>query len=107
MATAAWNNQSNHPSTPSWWIVIADTDTYEEVEGNVYFPIASVRQEFLQPSELHSVCFWKGEASYYNVVVNDQVNKNAAWYYADPSFLARKIKDHVAFWRGVTVAKKA
>lgn len=84
-------------------IVIAESDKTTVVEGNHYFPIESVKQEFLQPSDLHTTCFWKGDASYYNIQVNGETNKNAAWFYPDPSSAARQIKDHVAFWHGVRV----
>jgi uncharacterized protein (DUF427 family) len=85
--------------------VIAETDKFETVEGNVYFPPASLKQEFFKPSDTHTTCPWKGVASYYDVVVNGDVNKDAAWTYPTPSPAAANIKDHVAFWRGVTVVK--
>jgi len=62
-----------------------------------------VKREFLQPSDTHTHCVWKGEASYYNVAVGGEVNEDAAWYYPEPSQMAARIKDHVAFWRGVKV----
>jgi len=73
------------------------------VEGNHYFPPAAVKREHLRPSETHTICSWKGTASYYDLVVGDQVNRDAAWYYPDPKAAAAEIKDYVAFWRGVTV----
>jgi uncharacterized protein (DUF427 family) len=85
--------------------VIAETDRHELVEGNVYFPPGSVKSEHLKKTDTHSVCPWKGTASYYSVVVDGEENKDAAWYYADPKPDAANIKDHVAFWRGVTVEK--
>jgi uncharacterized protein (DUF427 family) len=85
--------------------VIAETDAFETVEGNVYFPPDSVKREFFQPSDTHTVCPWKGTASYYTLAVNGQENKDAAWYYPDPKPAAANIKDHVAFWRGVTVER--
>jgi uncharacterized protein (DUF427 family) len=85
--------------------VIAESDTYETVEGNVYFPPASVKREFLKPSATHTVCPWKGTASYYTLAVDGQENTDAAWYYPEPKPEAANIKDHVAFWRGVTVEK--
>jgi uncharacterized protein (DUF427 family) len=85
--------------------VIAESDKFETVEGNVYFPPDAIRQEFFKPTETHTVCGWKGTASYYTVVVDGQENKDAAWYYPDPKPEAAKIKDHVAFWRGVTVER--
>ena len=91
---AVWNNAT-----------IAESDQTVVVEGNHYFPPESVNKQYLQQSSKHSTCPWKGEASYYNVVVNDEVNKDAAWYYPEPKPAAAEIKDHVAFWRGVTVTK--
>jgi uncharacterized protein (DUF427 family) len=83
--------------------VIAESDRCVVVEGNQYFPPESVKREFLQASETHTVCPWKGTASYYNVVVDGQTNKDAAWYYPEPKPAAAQIRDHVAFWHGVTV----
>ncbi|MBU3927311.1 MAG: DUF427 domain-containing protein [Bacteroidetes bacterium] len=83
--------------------VIAESDQTINIEGNQYFPAESVKKEFLTSSETHTVCHWKGTASYYDVTVNGQTNKDAAWYYPDPSAKADKIKDYVAFWRGVEV----
>jgi uncharacterized protein (DUF427 family) len=83
--------------------VIADSDVFESVEGNVYFPPSAVRRENLADSATTTVCPWKGTAHYYDVVVGEQVNRDAAWYYPDPKPAAQNIKDHVAFWRGVTV----
>jgi uncharacterized protein (DUF427 family) len=85
--------------------VIAESDTFEVVEGNVYFPPGAVRREHLRESATHTTCAWKGVASYYDVVVGGEKNADAAWYYPAPSEAARKIKDHVAFWRGVTVER--
>ena len=66
-------------------------------------PTASMNRQYFHPSGSHTTCHWKGEASYYDVVVNGETNKDAAWYYADPSDAAKEIKDHVAFWKGVQV----
>ena len=85
--------------------VIAESETYEVVEGNVYFPPDSVKKEFLKSSDTHITCSWKGEASYYHIEVEGQVNQDAAWYYPDPKPAAANIKDHIAFWKGVTVEK--
>ena len=74
------------------------------VEGNRYFPVASVNSAMLRPSATHTTCPWKGVASYYDVVVDGQVNKDAAWYYPEPKDAAKEIAGRVAFWRGVTVA---
>jgi len=83
--------------------VIADSDETVVVEGNQYFPVDSVVASSLQPSETHTTCHWKGEASYYDVVVDGKVNSDAAWYYPEPSEAAANIKDRVAFWHGVKV----
>ena len=83
--------------------VIAESDRCEVVEGNQYFPPDAVKRQLLRPSEKHTVCSWKGTASYYDVVVGGEVNHDAAWFYPDPKSAAANIKDHVAFWRGVTV----
>lgn len=89
---ATWNNA-----------VIADSDNTVVVEGNHYFPLGSVNEEYLQPSSTHTTCPWKGDASYYNVIVNGETNKDAAWYYPEPKDAAAEIKNHIAFWRGVKV----
>ena len=83
--------------------VIADSDQTVVVEGNQYFPAADVRSDVLRPSDTHTTCHWKGQASYYNVVVGDAVNRDAAWYYPDPKPAAANIKGHIAFWKGVEV----
>ncbi len=83
--------------------VIAESEHYEVVEGNVYFPPDSLSTDYLKPSDTHTVCPWKGRASYYHIEVDGQLNRDAAWFYPDPSEAAAKIKDHVAFWRGVEV----
>ena len=84
--------------------VIAESDNTINIEGNQYFPIETVNRAYLTESELHSVCHWKGTASYYNLVVDGKTNKDAAWYYTEPSALADKIQGYVAFWRGVQVS---
>lgn len=89
---AVWNNAT-----------VAESDQTVVVEGNDYFPPGSVNRQYLQESSKHTTCPWKGEASYYDVVVDGQVNKDAAWYYPQPKPAAAEIKDHVAFWRGVQV----
>lgn len=85
--------------------VIAESDKYEVVEGNVYFPPDAIRREHFKESDTHTVCGWKGTASYYTVSVDGEENRDAAWYYPDPKPAAANIKDHIAFWRGVTVEK--
>lgn len=84
-------------------IAEAADESVERVEGNVYFPAESVRRDCLQPSDTHTVCGWKGTASYYHVAVDGQVNRDAAWYYPDPKDAARNIAGCVAFWKGVEV----
>jgi uncharacterized protein (DUF427 family) len=89
MPKAIWNNHM---------IAEAPANEIHRVEGNVYFPLSAVKREFLRPSDTHTSCVWKGIASYYDVV-GDQ----AAWYYPEPSSMVARIKDHVAFWRGVKI----
>lgn len=95
MVKAIWNN-----------IVIAESDETIIVEGNHYFPMESVHQDFLRPSEQHSTCFWKGVASYYDIVAGGKSNPAAAWYYPEPSKLAQHIKGYIAFWKGVQVTRE-
>lgn len=83
---------------------IAESDDTVVVEGNHYFPPDSINRDHLEPSDHRSRCPWKGLASYYSIAVNGEVNRDAAWYYPEPSDAASEIKDHVAFWKGVTVA---
>ena len=83
--------------------VIARSDDITKVEGNAYFPPEALEADCFQPSSHTSVCGWKGTAHYYDVVVNGQVNANAAWYYPDPKPEAAQIKGRVAFWKGVQV----
>jgi uncharacterized protein (DUF427 family) len=83
--------------------VIAESEHCVMVEGNAYFPPEAVHKEHLRESSHHTTCPWKGEASYYDVVVGDQVNNNAAWYYPKPKEAAAQIAGHVAFWKGVAV----
>ncbi len=85
--------------------VIAESNETRIVEGNHYFPVDSIKKEFLQPSDTQTVCHWKGTASYYDLKVQGASNPDAAWYYPTPSGLADGIKDHVAFWKGVEVTK--
>ncbi len=83
--------------------VLAESDDTIVVEMNHYFPPDSVNKEYVRESSTHTTCPWKGLASYYDVVVDDKVNKDAAWYYPDPKSDAEMIKGYVAFWRGVKV----
>ena len=85
--------------------LIAESNETRIVEGNHYFPVDSIKKEFLQPSDTQTVCHWKGTASYYDLKVQGANNPDAAWYYSTPSGLADGIKDHVAFWKGVEVTK--
>lgn len=92
MAKATWNG-----------VTLAESDNTVVIEGNHYFPPESINKEYFKDSSTHSVCPWKGTASYYTVEVDGQSNADAAWYYPEVSDLARSIKGHVAFWRGVKV----
>jgi uncharacterized protein (DUF427 family) len=83
--------------------LLAESDKTIVVEGNHYFSPDTINREYFQESTTHTTCPWKGEASYYNVVVNGQVNKDAAWYYPETKPAANEIKGYVAFWRGVKV----
>jgi len=89
---AIWNGQ-----------VIAESDDLLNIENNYYFPVSSVKKEFLKESDTSSFCAWKGTASYYSLDVEGAENKDAVWYYADPSDAAKNVKDRVAFWRGVKI----
>ena len=81
--------------------VVAESDDTVVVDGSHYFPRDSVRQEYLQESSTQTTCGWKGVASYYNVVVDGEINTDAAWYYPEPKDAASEITDRVAFWKGV------
>lgn len=83
--------------------VLAESDDTVVVEGNHYFPAESLKRDHFRASDHHSVCPWKGTASYYDVVVGDEVNANAAWYYPQAKDAAKQISGRVAFWRGVNV----
>lgn len=83
--------------------VLAESDRCEVVEGNYYFPSESINRHYFKESDTHTTCPWKGEASYYDIVVGGQTNKAAAWYYPSPTEAAQHIKSHVAFWKGVKV----
>jgi len=84
-------------------IVLAESDDIVTVEGNAYFPVASIKRELFVPSNTHTTCGWKGEASYYSVVVEGKRNEDAAWFYPSPKDAAKNITGRVAFWRGVSV----
>ena len=83
--------------------LLAESDKTIVIEGSHYFLPESINEEYFQQSNTHTTCPWKGEASYYNIVVDGQVNKDAAWYYPEPKAAAAEIKNRVAFWRGVKV----
>ncbi len=84
-------------------IAEAADNAVEIVEGNTYFPSTAANREFLRDSSTHTVCGWKGTASYYDVVVNGEANKDAAWYYPQPKEAAKQIAGYIAFWKGVQV----
>ncbi|MFI9511044.1 DUF427 domain-containing protein [Nocardia sp. NPDC052566] len=84
-------------------VVLAESDDTVVVEGNHYFPANSVNKQYFESSETHTVCSWKGTASYYTVVVDGTKNEDAAWYYPEPKPEAEMVRDRVAFWRGVDV----
>ena len=94
MAKAIWNGT-----------IIAETDDIEIVEGNAYFPANAVKREYVRQSDTHTVCPWKGVASYYNVVVDSRTNPDAAWYYPETEPAANHIKGRIAFWHGVRVER--
>lgn len=85
-------------------VTIAESNETVVVEGNHYFPANSIVRESYAPSETHTVCGWKGTASYYNVIVNGETNKDAAWYYPETKPDAKNIEGYVAFWKGVVVS---
>jgi uncharacterized protein (DUF427 family) len=92
VARARWNGT-----------LLVESDDTVVVEGNHYFPLEAVGEGVLQPSDKHTVCPWKGTASYYDVVAGGEVNEGAAWFYPEPKEAAKEIAGRVAFWRGVTV----
>lgn len=94
MARAIWHDR-----------VLAASERFELVEGNVYFPPDAIDRRYFKESETTTICGWKGTARYYTVVVDGAENADAAWYYPDPKPAAAEIKDHVAFWHGVKVER--
>ncbi|NVM23363.1 MAG: DUF427 domain-containing protein [Desulfobacterales bacterium] len=86
-------------------VTLAESDNTIVIEGNHYFPPESIRKEYFQESATHSICPWKGMASYYDIVVDGDTNADAAWYYPGPKEAAKQIKDYVAFWRNVIVVE--
>lgn len=96
MIRATWNGT-----------VLAESDDTIVVEGNHYFPPTAIRCEHFEPSDHHTTCGWKGEASYYDIVVGDQRNANAAWFYPETKSAADNVRGRIAFWRGVEVSPAA
>ena len=92
MAKATWNG-----------VVLAESDRCRVVDGNHYFPPDSINQAYYQPSNTHTTCPWKGEASYYNIKVDGQTNSDAAWYYPKARDASKNIEGYIAFWKGVIV----
>lgn len=86
-------------------VVLAQSDDTVVVEGNHYFPIGSANLAYLKPSETHTVCPWKGTASYYTVQTGDKANPDAAWFYPEPKAGAEQVAGRVAFWKGVSVTE--
>ncbi len=93
MIRATWNGT-----------VLAESDDTIVVEGNHYFPPTAIRCEHFEPSDHHTTCGWKGEASYYDIVVGDRRNANAAWFYPETKSAADNVRGRIAFWRGVEVS---
>ena len=85
--------------------ILADSNQTIVVEGNYYFPSTALNMEFFKKSDKKTVCSWKGTASYYDIEANGQVNKDAAWYYAEPKAAANNIAGYIAFWKGVQVSE--
>ena len=92
MPRAIWNDKT-----------LAESDQTVVVDGNHYFPPSAIQRTCFRESPATTVCGWKGTAKYYDIVVDDQVNEQAAWYYPDPKPEAANIKDHIAFWKGVEI----
>ena len=91
---AIWNNA-----------VIAESERTIVIEGNHYFPPESIDQRYFSETETHTTCVWKGEASYYTILVDGKENVDAAWFYRQPKDAAKNIQDYVAFWKGVKVSE--
>ncbi len=85
--------------------VIAESDETIVIEGNHYFPPASIKEEYLSKTDTHTVCPWKGTASYYTLKVDGEENKDAAWHYPEAKEMAKNIEHYVAFWKGVKVTE--
>jgi uncharacterized protein (DUF427 family) len=93
MSKAIWNGA-----------VLAESNDTIQIEGNQYFPPDSIKRQYLEDSDTHSTCPWKGEASYFHVIVNGEKNPDAAWYYPNPKDAAAQIKNYVAFWKGIKIS---
>lgn len=85
--------------------VIAESDNTKVIEGNHYFPANAVNMDYFKESDTHSVCPWKGTASYYTIAVEGSENKDAAWYYPETKDMAKEIEGFIAFWKGVEVVE--
>jgi uncharacterized protein (DUF427 family) len=98
-------NQAKGTQMKATWhgATLAESDETVVVEGNHYFPADSIKHEYFSESDTHTTCPWKGEASYYDISVNGEVNKDAAWYYPEAKQAAANIENRVAFWKGVVV----
>lgn len=92
MVKAIWNNK-----------IIAESNNYEMIEVNIYFPLETLKKQFLKDSDYHTTCPFKGHTNYYYIVVDDKINKDAAWYYPKPKKGYENIKIYVTFWKGVEV----
>ncbi len=92
MKTASWNGT-----------IIAQSESTKVVEGNHYFPRESINMKYFKASATHTTCSWKGVASYFDVVVDEEINKDAAWFYPEAKDAAKEIKNYVAFWKDVKV----
>jgi uncharacterized protein (DUF427 family) len=84
-------------------VILAESNRTIVIEGNYYFPPDSINREYFKESNTHTTCPWKGKASYYDVIVKGDVNRDAAWYYPEPKDTAKEISNYVAFWKGVEV----
>ena len=91
---AIWNSQ-----------VLAESNETIVIEGNHYFPPQSINKDFLKSSTTHTTCPWKGEASYYSLEVDNEINSDAAWYYPEAKHAAKNIEGYIAFWKGVEIVK--
>ena len=91
---AVWNGQ-----------ILAQSEETVVIENNHYFPASSLNMEYFKGSDTTTHCPWKGDASYYSILVDEKENKDAAWYYPSPKQAATELRNHVAFWRGVEVSE--